>query len=270
MESFKPGVMARLGLDYGTVSAVKPSIVYLSISSYGQTSSLADHAGHDLNYAAMAGLLDQFRDGGGKPIAYSVPLADSITSLVANELLLAGLLKARTTGEGSYIDLSMTEAAMSVMGMHVAYDSVHHDEYKIFSGICKGIYETKDGRYMVLHACEPKFFKNFCDAVGESELLAHQMTQPGEDNAYYLKMVSIFKQRSFEEWTAFSERVDCCLTPVLHPGELKDTGHVKERGMIQSIWGMDFVKFFYNGGKPYEFCERPYPVLGEDNKKYGC
>ncbi|HBR08425.1 MAG TPA: CoA transferase [Clostridiales bacterium] len=268
VEGFRPGIAKRLGIDYESVQKLNPKVVYVSISGYGQNSYLSRLGGHDPNYTAMSGLLDQLLDRDGRPIKARVALADFTSGIVACECILAGLLEVQREGRGRYFDLSMTEAVMSLMGGHIAWQSMHGDEHPFdMPCICNSIYETSDGRYMTIAAAESKFFNNFCDAMQREDLKAHQMAPDREDDPYYREMVEIFKGHNFEEWSKFAVEVDCCMAPVLHVSELAAARHVTERGMVENHWGMNVLKTYY--GEPFRTDgKKPYPKLGENNEEY--
>lgn len=268
IESFRPGVTARLGIDYETISALKPSITYVSITGYGQNTSIAHLAGHDLNYMSLSGALDQLLDSNGAPIKPEMAIADLVTGFAASEAVLTGLVKSARTGKGSYIDLSMTDAMLSCMGLHVCHNSASGAEHGINDhGIGYGIFETSDGRYMSLCALEEKFFANFCKAVGKEHLIPQQHTRPEPENPFFREIAELFKERSFDEWAEFSKKVDCCMSPVLHVSELKNSEYVSERRLIEHKWGLDYVSTNYTGAESFLNFDRPFPKLGEDNEK---
>jgi len=120
IESFRPGVTAKLGIDYPTLSKLNPRLVYVSVTGYGQTGTYRALAGHDLNYLAMSGVMDQLLDDGGKPIKPQIALADLVTGVTVSEAVAMGLVKSSRSGQGAYIDLSMTDAMLSFMGLHIS------------------------------------------------------------------------------------------------------------------------------------------------------
>lgn len=266
VESFRPGVAQRLGIDFDTLRQINPKLVYVSLTGYGQNTSYAHLAGHDLNYMAMSGLLDQLLDSGGVPIKPQIALADLISGYAASEAIAMGLIKSLRTGEGSYIDVSMTDAVLSLMGLHVMNQSATGEEHGINEhGIGYGIFRTSDNRYIALCALEEKFFINFCKAIDREDLIPLQHTKPSSDNPAYREIENIIAQKSLEEWARFSEAVDCCMAPVLHTSELKDSKYVKERKMIMHKWDLDYVASCYTGKESFLNFDAPYSKLGEDN-----
>lgn len=267
IESFRPGVTVRLGIDYETISKLNPSITYVSVTGYGQNTSISHLAGHDLNYMSLSGALDQLLDGSGAPIKPQMAIADLVTGFAASEAVLAGLVRSARTGKGSYIDLSMTDAMLSCMGLHVCYNSVSGEEHGINDhGIGYGIFKTSDGRYISLCALEDKFFANFCKAVGKEHLIPQQHTKPVPENPYYKEIKDLFGGRSFDEWREFSKEIDCCMSPVLHVSELKDSEYVRQRGLIKHKWGLDYVSTGCTGSGSFLNFDKPFQKLGEDNE----
>ncbi|SCM81914.1 L-carnitine dehydratase/bile acid-inducible protein F [uncultured Sporomusa sp.] len=266
IESFRPGVPKRLGIDYETLKQINPSLVYCSLSGYGQNTSISPLAGHDLNYMAYSGVLDQLTDAADRPIKPNIALADLVGGIAASEAILAGLVQKARTGEGCYLDVSLTESVMALMGLHAAHHSATSEEHGINDhGIAYHIYETKDGRYVTIGAIEEKFWQNFCQAVNREDLLPGHRTKPEPNNPYYLEMATLFKNRTFGEWAEFAVKVDCCLAPVLKTSELASQKFVQERGFIEHKWGMNYVATHYMPGRSFLSGTSPYPKLGEDN-----
>lgn len=266
IESFRPGVPKRLGIDYETLKQINESLVYCSLSGYGQNTSISSLAGHDLNYMAYSGVLDQLTDAANRPIKPNIALADLVGGIVASEAILAGLVQRARTGAGCYLDVSLTESVMSLMGLHVAHHSVTGEEHGINDhGIAYSIYETKDGRYVTIGAIEEKFWQNFCRAMDREDLLPGHRTKAEPNNPHYIEMVTLFKSRTFSEWTEFAAKIDCCMAPVLKTSELVSQQFVQERSFIEHKWGMNYVATRYMAGKPFLTSTSPYPKLGEDN-----
>lgn len=267
IESFRPGVPKRLGIDYDSLITINPSLVYCSLSGYGQNTSISHMAGHDLNYMALGGVLAQLKDPAGVPVKPHIALADLIGGIVASEAILAGLVQKERTGESVYLDVSITDALISMMGLHVSHESATHEEHGINDhGICYDIYETKDKRYMTIGAIEDKFWYNFCKGVGREDLLPYQKTMPEATHLYYIEMVNIFKSRTFAEWSEFALKVDCCMAPVLETSELANSPYVKERSLIEHKWGLNYAGTQYTpAGQTFLTSSAPYPKLGENN-----
>lgn len=247
IESFRPGVMEKLGLGYETVKKIKPDIVYCSISGYGQDGLLSRLGNHDLNYMALSGVLAQLKDDQGRPVHPSITIADYLGGYAANERILAGLVSKFLTGKGSYHSISITDQLVSLLGNHVLVEQETGEGtgINVLNGsiISYCIYETKDNRYMSLGALEPKFWNNFCVTLGREDWLEAHFSKTVESNPIYQGVISLFKSKSFDEWIAFSQKVDCCMAPVLEIGELSTYPYFQEKELIfTSSWGDCQVK----------------------------
>ena len=218
IEGFRPGVMHKLGLDYESAKKAKQDVIYCSLTGYGQTGPLAQAAGHDLNYLAVSGLLSQFTDADGVPVQPTVQLADLLGGIAAVEAILAALVRRGQTGEGSYLDVSMTDASTGLLPYHVLMQQAFGMERGLteLSGrlVCYHLYQTGDGQTVSLAALEPKFWQNFCTAAGKSDWLQHQFTEAVPENLVYGELTALFRSRTLAEWTEFGRNTDCCLQPV--------------------------------------------------------
>ncbi len=242
IESFRPGVMERLGLSYEQSKEWNPGLVYCSISGYGQdTVALNGFGSHDLNYMALTGMLAQLTTVEGKPAHPSIQFADYIGSFGACEEILASLLHQKETGEGTHIDLALTDSLHSILGVHSLIHQETGREYGIneLNGgvVCYGIYETLDERFITLAALEQSFWRNFCTQAGKKEWISKQFSPAKDGSDVFEKMKSLFKSRTFREWSEFSKRVDCCMAPILRLSETEDHPVTQERGMFYELGG---------------------------------
>jgi crotonobetainyl-CoA:carnitine CoA-transferase CaiB-like acyl-CoA transferase len=175
LESFRPGVMDRLGCGYETLKQVNPKLVYASLTGYGQTGPYRDWAGHDLNYLAIAGALDQFGSSGGPPAQLNLQVADlaggALTCVIG---ILAALHGARASGAGSCVDVSMTDGSAAMQVIALASLREHGRSFPRGGDILSGalpnytVYKCRDGKYLAVGALEPKFFKRLGQALWES------------------------------------------------------------------------------------------------------
>jgi alpha-methylacyl-CoA racemase len=219
VESFRPGVMDRLGLGYATVSAENERLVYCSISGYGQDGPDRERAGHDLNYVGLTGLLDMTGEDGGPPVQAAAQLADiGGGGQLAAIAILGAALASATTGHGRYLDVSMTRGAAAWTALAAAAhlcDGTRPERGRIpLAGamVCYRPYRCADG-WVTLGAVEEKFWAAFCRGLGREDLLACQHDPPG--SPAHTELSQLFLRRTREEWTAFGRRHDCCLEPVL-------------------------------------------------------
>ncbi|MBA4494574.1 CaiB/BaiF CoA transferase family protein [Paenactinomyces guangxiensis] len=233
IESFRPGVMERLGLSYQEVSRVNPIVIYASLSGYGQNGLMSRQASHDLNFMALSGALAQLRDQKGSLIHPTILLADMVGGISASETILAALVQRGIKKRGGYLDISILEEMVRLMGTHAAiYNETgnKHGPVLLAGGmISYGLYGTKDERTVALAALEPKFWTHFCHAVDRSQWIPAQMTPQTDSNPVYLELCQLFQSRTWEEWLEFGLKADCCLTPVIEAGEWEWHPHFLER-----------------------------------------
>lgn len=237
VESFRPGVMAKLGLGYETLRERNPGLVYAALTGYGQDGPLAKRAGHDLNYLARAGVLGMQGPPDGAPQVPGVQMADIGGGLWCALGILAALHQRTRTGDGRLVDVAMMDGAMpfgsfgwSMVAATGAGAARGGDP--LSGGIAPySTYRTRDGRHVALAALEPKFWAAFCQGVGiEVELAA---LLPGDHQpAIKARLAEIFASRTRDEWAAFGAQHDCCLEPVLAPEELPADPQARARGLF--------------------------------------
>ena len=250
LEGFRPGVASRLGIGYEEIIKVKKDIIYCSLTGYGQTGDMSSMGGHDINYMSLSGVLAQLKDDFGRPVLPSTTIADFVGGISASEAILAALVKKLRTGEGSYIDLSITDALLSIMSNHTVIESVTGEEHGVSKlhnkHVCYYLYETKDGRYVSLGALEFKFWRNFCIALNKENWLAEQFSFVQNENPIFEEIKQIFASKTLSEWTEFSQVVDCCIAPVLETSELYTQKLFKDRGLIVEKEGIRHVSTKYS------------------------
>ncbi|HEY0755053.1 MAG TPA: CaiB/BaiF CoA-transferase family protein [Ktedonobacteraceae bacterium] len=238
LESFRPGVLERLGLDYARLKELNPRLVYCAISGYGQDGPYRLRAGHDLNYAGYAGLLDYNRGSNGEPAMPPTQLGDlaggSFMSVMG---IMAALLGRAQTGEGQMVDVSMTEGVMALLPLFAtAYlntgKAPRPGTSSLDGGLpCYNIYETRDGKYVTLAALEYKFWHTFCTHIGHLELLPFHLPAGPSEREQAIEMVrAIFKSRTRAEWLADLAEIDACVGPVYTLEEALNDPHAQARG----------------------------------------
>jgi len=239
VEQFRPGVVEKLGIDYASMKAIHPGIVYCSLTGFGQDGPYRDRAAHDINYIGYAGLLGQTARRGGMPVLPGVQVADEAGgSLMAAMGILAALIGRQRTGEGRYVDVAMMDGVLSLMVISLGHlfgsgQSPGRGDGLLTGGTpCYDVYETRDGRFMALGALEPKFWKDFCMAVGHPELVKDQFPTGQRREEVRRAVESIFLERTRDEWVESLSDVDACCTPVLELNESVEDKHVRARGMV--------------------------------------
>jgi alpha-methylacyl-CoA racemase len=274
LESFRPGVLDRLGCGYEALRAANPGIVYCAISGYGQDSPLRERSGHDLNYLAVAGLLGLTGDADGPPVQPAGQIADlGGGALMAAFGILAALRERDRSGEGQLVDVSMADGTLSWLTMlaarHLADGWLPRRGALDLGGglVCYRPYRCADG-FVTIGALEPKFWAAFCHGVGREDLIAGQFDPPGSET--HRAVEEVVAARTRDEWAAFAAAHDCCLEPVLDLDEALASEQVRAREMVVEIdqpgvgepvrqLGVP-VKLSRTPGEPGR---RPGPGLGE-------
>ncbi|HEX7733905.1 MAG TPA: CaiB/BaiF CoA-transferase family protein [Ktedonobacteraceae bacterium] len=238
LESFRPGVMERLGLGYEQLKELNPRLVYCAISGYGQDGPYRLRAGHDLNYAGYAGLLDYNRGSNGEPAMPPTQLGDlaggSFMSVIG---IMAALLGREQTGEGRMVDVSMTEGVMALLPLlTAAYLNTGKPPRPGTSSLdgglpCYNIYEARDGKHVTLAALEYKFWHTFCTHIGHLELLPFHVPAGPSERAEAIELLrAIFKTKTRDEWLAELADLDACVGPVYTLDEALNDPHARTRG----------------------------------------
>ena len=275
LEQFRPGVVDRLGVGYNKVAEINPRIVYCSLTGFGQDGPHRDRSGHDLNYLALSGVLGLTTDEKGKPVIPGVQIADLAGGMIAGFAILAALLARERTGRGQYVDVSMFDVVVSMLPIpaahHFAGRTIAVGGKYVLSGAYPfyNVYETSDGKYMTLGALEPKFWANFCRAVGREELIARQFDEGERRDDLFKEVASIFNSRSQADWTELMRDADCCCEPVLSLTEAFAHEQTRARELIREV-GRDTSSVTDQLGFSYKLSEtppretRPAPALGEN------
>ncbi|MFT6153294.1 MAG: crotonobetainyl-CoA:carnitine CoA-transferase CaiB-like acyl-CoA transferase [Bermanella sp.] len=239
VEQFRPGVMARLGLDYASLKKINPKLIYCSITGYGQTGPLKDRAGHDINYLALSGIADYSRRKNQKPVPQAVQIADIAGgSHHAVMGVLAAVIQRSQTGEGQHLDISMTDCAFSLNAMFASGMLGGEVEPLAEATMLNGgsfydYYETADERYMSVGSLEPQFLMQLCDALEIKHLIGKAGSQKAEDIAQFKQAIGDkIQSQSFEYWIAIFAKLDCCVEPVLTLKEASEQPHAIDRNWL--------------------------------------
>jgi crotonobetainyl-CoA:carnitine CoA-transferase CaiB-like acyl-CoA transferase len=241
VESFRPGVVDRLGVGYETVKERNPRIVYCSISAFGQTGPAKHRPAHDLALEAESGLLSMTLGSDGKPAIPGIPISDVLAGLHGLAGVLMALFRRRQTDKGDYIDISMHDvtvgALLNVLGHVLAEyrDPIPGHERSTGGSAFYRPYETGDGRYIVLAGQEPKFVTRLLDALGRPELAELCLRGPGPHQQPVMDFLSEqFRKRSLDEWDGYLATLDICYGRVNTLREALAHPHLNKRGMIVS------------------------------------
>ena len=239
LESYRPGVLDRLGVGYERLREENPRLILCAITGYGQDGPYRDRAGHDMNYLGLVGLLGLTGAKDGPPVQAAGQIADlGGGALMAAFGIMAALRERERSGEGQIVDVSMADGALSwlamVAGKYFADGNVpKRGEIELAGGyLCYRPYACSDGD-VTLGALEPKFWHAWCRGVGREDLIEKQFESPGSEA--HAEVERIFAERTRGEWTAFAAEHDCCLEPVLDLGEALDSELVRAREMVVEL-----------------------------------
>jgi crotonobetainyl-CoA:carnitine CoA-transferase CaiB-like acyl-CoA transferase len=277
LESFRPGVLDRLGVGYERMREENPGIVYCAISGYGQDGPNRERSGHDMNYLGLIGLLGLTGERDGPPIQSAGQIADlGGGALMAAFGILAALRERDRSGEGQFVDVSMADGALSWLAMvaaqYFADGVVPRRGGLVLAGalVCYRPYACADG-YVTLGALEPKVWQAWCRGVGREDLIERQFDQPGSDA--HAEVERIFLDRTRAEWTEFAAKHDCCLEPVLDLDEALDSELVGAREMVVELDQPGAAEPVRQLGVPVKLSRTPGgvhapgPALGEHTRE---
>ena len=274
VESFRPGVMGRLGLGYEEIRKINPGIIYCSASGFGQTGPYKDKAGHDINYLGIAGILGWTGEFTGRPVIPGIPFGDMVGGGIFPIVgILAALLGREKTGEGQYIDIAQTDVLTSLNLRNISEVLARKKGQKARPvnlrgySLCYNTYRTLDGKFIALGAIEPKFWKNFCLAVGREDWIPNNTIPYEEGGKETEELKELFASKKQKEWVEILENVDTCFTPILEPDETLEDPHLKERDIVTTMDDPDRGENIQIGF-PGQFSDKlnfkrsPAPLLG--------
>lgn len=245
VETFRPGVMDRLGLGPAQLREANPGLIYCGITGFGQTGPYRDAAGHDLTYLAMGGALEQTAPLGGAPHPPGFQLADLMGGgMYATMAILAALYHRERSGEGAELDISMTDGAATTMAplfgrLAAGGDLPTRGGAELTGGIpCYRVYECSDGKFMAIGALEPKFWNGFCAAVAKPEWVSKAYNS---DPTYIAEVETLFQTRTRDEWAGLFADKDICCEPVLDVAEVMQSDLMKARELFFELGGVGRV-----------------------------
>jgi crotonobetainyl-CoA:carnitine CoA-transferase CaiB-like acyl-CoA transferase len=251
-EQFRPGVMERLGLGWDVLREAQPGLVLCSLSAWGQDGPLRDVAAHDLNCQALTGALWMSGPAGdAAPPNPPVPTADLSASLHAVAAIVAALFRRERTGEGAFLDISMGDSIAALAAPLVAAWTAAADDAAagtageggppgrglglLQGGIAQyGVYPCADGRFLALGALEPKFFSRFAEGLGHPEWAAVPPFPGPWQEELRASVEAALRAKPRDEWVALLGPLDCCVSPVLDPGEASRHPQLAARGLLGS------------------------------------
>ncbi len=242
VEGFRPGVTERLGVDYRTLSARNPRLVYCSISGYGQAGPMRSVAGHDINYISYAGILGMSGRAGGPPAIPPVQVGDLFGgAMMALSGILMALVARQSTGRGCWVDVSMTDGSFAMLAFHAVAGLAGAPDPErgnmILTGMypCYDTYRCADGRYVSLGALESWFWERLVSALGREDLAGLQYAAGEEGARVKAELAKVFATKTRAEWERFFEGKDVCFSPVLDLSEALSHPNAAARGMVVAV-----------------------------------
>jgi alpha-methylacyl-CoA racemase len=264
-ESFRPGVMARLGLDYETLRPIQPRLVYCSQTGFGQTGPYRSRPAHNLNFLALTGLLQADHDPA--PIMSWVPIADIGAGMMSSYCILAALHHARSTGEGQYIDVSMTDVSLSfnlpaIAGIGRTLPAFENAPGEAPGDHRHGLYRTADGGHLVIGG-EPKFWETFVVALGLPHLSRAYDKRDEEARAVKREIQAVVETHTLAEWESRFASMQVCIAPVYRPREAIHDPHTVARGQLWREGDELHIGFPARLSATPALREGPAPKVGE-------
>ncbi|MFN8298934.1 MAG: CoA transferase [Chitinophagales bacterium] len=238
VEQYRPGVMNDLGFGYEAVKQLNPKLIYVSVTGYGQQSTMAAAAGHDLNYVALSGNLGITGVKNGAPVIPGFQLADIAGgAYMAMNAVTAALYQREKTGKGEWIDVAMTDCVVPFTVLqHALYQATGKNPgragYELNGALANyNVYACADGKYIALGSLEPKFWNVFCKRAGRTDW-PERFLKEEELGALKAEVQQFFSAKNREEWLAFFAEDDICLTPVNELEDLDTDPYLQSRNMF--------------------------------------
>ncbi len=268
VESFRPGVLERLGAGWEALSRRNPRLVYCAVTGYGQDGPYRDRAGHDINYIGYAGILEATGVPGGPPVLPAVQIGDLAGGMAAALGVVAALGQVARVGRGRLIDVSMLDVSVSwaalLSSWYMATGEVPRRGRAALTGAlaCYRPYRCADGRFVAVGALEPRFWRALCRAIGVEDLVEAHL-DPGRQEEAAGRLEQVFGSRPRDEWVERLVGLEACVGPVNDVAEALDDPQVRARGMVAEVGGRAV-----GPGPAIRMGERgpamrPAPALGE-------
>ena len=239
VESYRPGVLDRLGFDRKTLERLNGGLVHVALTGFGQTGPYRTRAGHDINYMALAGGLAASGTE-ERPVAAYPPTADHASALQAALAAVAALFRRRVTGRGAFIDVSLAETVLAWQAIPMtlarrAGQAPHRGAQILNGGTARyHVYRTSDGKFITLGAVEEKFWAAFCRAVGHEEWIAHY-DDPLPQTALISEVTALIESKPLTHWERVIDPADCCFHPVVELVDVPDHPQIAERRLVHRV-----------------------------------
>lgn len=250
LESYRPGVLERLGFGQDRLTFLNPALIHCALSGYGQTGPYRLVAGHDISYVSMTGGLNASGSAESPTITYP-PMADHAGAMQAVITILGALMARNSGGGGAFLDISLSESLLSWQGPGLTVPPPRGEGVINGGAAFYQIYRTADGRFVSLSPLEPKFWVNFCEAVDRKEWIPRQF-EPMPQSALISDVAALFARRPLIHWETLLSGVECCYQAVLDYTEVPAHPHTRARGLVRETNGILDVLFpaYVNGQPP--------------------
>jgi crotonobetainyl-CoA:carnitine CoA-transferase CaiB-like acyl-CoA transferase len=241
IETFRPGVVNRLGVDYDTVRELNPRLIYCSLTGYGQDGPYAQRPGHDINFAGLAGIIGISGSSDGTPVHLPFQIADMAGISQATIAILVALLARDKTDRGQYIDASMTDGLVFHLwnyAMHFFQSGENPRRSDLSTGSDQAwmnIYEARDGKYLTLACMEPELWANLCHALRREDLIPHQFDSIEKQREMHQALSAVFATRARDEWVKLADEADVPIGPVYTFDEVFADPHLKHRKVVVEV-----------------------------------
>ena len=277
VDSFRPGILKKMGIDYEAAKIHNEKIIYVAITGYGYTGEYQNKAGHDLNYIGYSGILG-LTGVADKPVIPACQTADiaggSYPTVVA---CLSALWARERTGKGQFVDVAMTDCVMPLLSMQFGevlntQTKLKRGEPMLSGGMANyNVYKCKDEKWIALGSLEPKFWQGVCVMLNKPDWVPRMMPMPEMVAELKKDLQEIFITKTREEWINEATTHDICLSPVLEMDEVQHDKHLQERKMFFEVEHSDYGKVI-GINQTFKFSETPAkpswaaPLMGEDNE----
>jgi crotonobetainyl-CoA:carnitine CoA-transferase CaiB-like acyl-CoA transferase len=260
LEHFRPGVTKRLGIDFNTlVRKINASLIYCSITGFGQEGPYRDKPGHDINYIGYAGILGLTGGANGPPVIPGIPIADLSSSMFAALAIMGALQERSKSGKPQHIDIAMLDGMVSwltfLAASHFAGADINRGNMLLGGAEpYYGVYRTKDEKYLAVGAIERKFWENLCVKLGRKTFIPHQHNA-GKKAQIALSFRNVFRKRDLEDWLKLLG--DDCVSPVYSLEEVFNDPHVIKRNLVLELLHPVLAK-------PIKVLRNPIGYLGSE------
>jgi alpha-methylacyl-CoA racemase len=241
VESYRPGVLDRLGFERAALERLNPRLVHVALTGFGQTGPYRTRAGHDINYMALAGGLAASGTS-ERPVAAYPPTADHASALQAALAAVAALFRRQQIGRGAFIDVSLAETVLAWQAIPLTLAQRPGQAPDRGAQILNGgtaryqVYRTADGKFLTLGAVEDKFWAAFCSAVGRPEWVPRG-DEPLPQTALIAEVAALIESQPLAHWVRVIDPADCCFHPVVELADLPDHPQIVARGLVHRVAG---------------------------------